>query len=133
MSLSSLSPLLRRTLIADAAISGTTGLLMIAFANTLSELLGVPVALMRYAGVSLLPFAALLVYLARRESLSRAVVWVVIACNALWAVDSILIMLIGWVEPTVLGQAFIIAQALIVALFAEVQYLGLRRSAATVA
>jgi len=133
MSLSSISPLLRRTLIADAAISGTTGLLMIAFGNTLSEPLGVPVVLMRYAGVSLLPFAALLVYLARCESLSRAVVWIVIACNALWAVDSILIMLIGWVEPTVLGQAFIIAQALIVALFAEAQYLGLRRSVATVA
>lgn len=130
MSLSQLSPLLRRVLIADAAISGATGLIMTVFADALSEPLGVPVALMRYAGVSLLPFAALLVYLATRENLSSAVVWAVIVANALWAVDSILIILIGWVEPTVLGHAFIIAQALVVALFAEAQYIGLKKSVA---
>jgi hypothetical protein len=57
----------------------------------------------------------------------------VIIANALWAIDSILILLIGWVEPNVLGYAFIIAQALIVAVFAEAQYVGLRKSVATAA
>lgn len=133
MLLSNTSPFLRRTLLIDAMISGATGLVMALGANTLNEMLGVPLALLRYAGLSLLPFAAFLIYLARRESLSRPVIWAVIVANVLWAVDSILILLIGWVEPNLLGYAFIIAQALIVAVFAEAQYLGLRKSAATVA
>jgi hypothetical protein len=37
------------------------------------------------------------------------------------------------VSPTVLGYAFVLAQALVVLVFAEAQYFGLRRSAERVA
>jgi hypothetical protein len=130
MALSNLSVFLRRVLLADAVISGTTGLVMMLFAESLNGLLGVPVALLRYSGISLLPFAALLIYLSTRTNLSRQVIWVIIACNALWAIDSILLLLTNWVEPTALGYTFIIAQALIVAVFAEAQYVGLKKSPA---
>jgi hypothetical protein len=126
------SPLLRRALVADSAISGATGLLMTLGAAPLAELLGVPSGLLRYAGLSLLPFAALLAYLATRASLPRPAVWAVIACNIFWAADSILLLFTAWVGPTALGYAFVIAQALTVAAFAEAQHLGLRRSPATV-
>lgn len=128
MTSSNLSHFLRRVLLADATISGVTGLLMMLFAESLNGLLGVPVALLRYSGISLLPFAALLIYLATRKHLARQIVWVIIACNALWAIDSLLLLLTNWVAPTQLGYAFIIAQALIVGLFAEAQYWGLKRS-----
>lgn len=118
---------LRRALYADAAISGATGLLMMLGAGLLQDILGVPDSLLYYAGLSLLPFAALLVYLATRESLARPVIWAVIVYNALWAIDSILLLFTGWVAPTALGYAFISAQAVVVAIFAELQYLGLRR------
>jgi hypothetical protein len=125
------SRLLRRTLVADAAISGMTGLLSAAAANPLGELLGVPVPLLRYAGVSLLPFAVLLVVLATREALPAVAVRIVIAANLLWAIDSILLLFTGWIEPSALGYAFIIAQAAIVALFAEIQHAGLRAATAS--
>ena len=122
------SPFLRRVLLADAATSGATGLLMMLGAGAAGELLGVPDALLRSAGLTLLPFAALVALLATRENLWRAGVWAVVVCNALWAADSVLLLLPGWIEPNELGIAFIVAQALVVAVFAELEYLGLRRS-----
>jgi glucose uptake protein GlcU len=133
MSLFGLSPFLRRALLADALISGATGLLMLIGANVLASLLGLPEALLRYAGLVLLPYAALVAYVATREQLRRWAVWAVIVANAIWAVDSIILLLSGWLTPNALGYAFITFQALIVAAFAEIQYFGLRRSMTTVA
>jgi hypothetical protein len=118
--------LLRRTLLADAGLSGLTGLLMIAAAGPLSALLGVPAALLLYAGISLLPFAALLVVLATRDTIAPWAVRAVIAANVLWAIDSIVLLFTGWVEPSVFGYAFIVAQAIIVGVVAEIQYVGLK-------
>jgi hypothetical protein len=47
-----------------------------------------------------------------------------------WAFDSIALLCTGWLAPTGLGIAFISAQALAVALFADLEYVGLRRSTA---
>ncbi len=133
MSVFGLSPFLRRALLADALISGATGLLMLIGANVLASLLGLPEALLRYAGLVLLPYGALVAYVATREQLRRWAVWAVIVANAIWAVDSIILLLSGWLTPNALGYAFIIFQALVVAAFAEIQYIGLRRSVTTVA
>jgi hypothetical protein len=116
--------------LADAATCGAFGLLLMLGAGRVEQLLGLPAAASRYAGISLLPFAAFLVYLAMRESLSPTVVWAVIVLNALWTIDSFLLLLTGWVAPTELGYAFIIAQALGVTVFAGLEYIGLRKSAA---
>jgi hypothetical protein len=124
------SSFLRRTLAADAAISGTTGLLMAAAAGPLQDALGVPALLLRYAGLSLLPFAALVAYLAMRGRLARAGVWSVILLNVAWVAASVLLLLDGWIAPNALGFAFIAGQAFVVAVFAELQYVGLRRPAA---
>jgi hypothetical protein len=113
-------------LIADAATSGVTGLLMLFAADGLATLLGVPATLLRYAGLILLPFAGLLVVLAARVRMSPGAVRAVIAANVLWAVDSIVLLFTGWVEPSALGYAFIVVQAVIVALFAEFQHVALK-------
>jgi hypothetical protein len=125
------STFLRWVLFADAATCVATGLLMTLGSDPLGEYLGLPAGLLRYSGISLLPFAALLVYLATRENLSPPVVWMVIVLNALWAVDSILLLLTGWVAPTEIGRTFVVAQALGVAAFAVLEYVGLKRSVAT--
>lgn len=124
------STFLRAVLFADAATCVATGLLMTFGSVVLQQYLGLPVEVLRYAGISLLPFAAFLVYLATRENLSPTVVWTVIIVNALWTADSFLLLLIGWVAPTELGYAFVVAQALGVAVFAALEYLGLRKSVA---
>jgi hypothetical protein len=114
---------------ADAVVSGATGLLLVGGASVLAELLALPAALLRASGVSLLPFAALVALLATRAQLPRWGVWAVIAANVLWALDSVLLLVSGWVEPAALGIAFVLAQAAVVALFAEAEYVGLRREA----
>jgi len=126
------STFLRRVLFADAATCLAAGLLMMLGAGLFTQLLGLPVELLFYAGISLLPFTAFLVYLATRENLSPTVVWTVIVLNALWTADSFLLLISGWVVPTELGYIFVIAQALGVALFAVLEYFGLRKSATAV-
>jgi hypothetical protein len=124
------SPLLRRVLLADAATCVAAGLLMLLGAGLLDQLLGMPSALLRYAGASLLPFAAVLVYVGTRQYSSRAALWAVIAWNAVWAFDSIALIVTGWVAPTGLAIVFVAAQAAAAALFAALEYVGLRRSMA---
>jgi len=118
--------LLRRALLADAIISGATGIAMILGAGMLGSLFGVPAPLLRWAGVSLVPFAAFVGVIAARDSIAPGAVRAVIVANALWAVDSVLLLLTGWVEPSLLGYAFIIGQALIVAALAEIQHVTLK-------
>ncbi|BBK36449.1 hypothetical protein STAQ_15270 [Allostella sp. ATCC 35155] len=118
---------LRRALQADAAVSAASGLLMALAAGPLSGLLGLPAALLLPAGIVLLPYAALLLWLAGRPVPSAGGVWLVIAANVLWAIDCVLVLVAGWFQPTGLGVAFVAVQAVTVLLFAELQYIGLRR------
>lgn len=119
---------LRRVLLADAAAGAVTGLLMALGADMLESLLQIPAALLRSAGIILLPMAALIAYLATRQQPSRAAVWAVIICNALWTLDSFYVAFSGWISPNALGQAFIVLQAVVVAVFAELEYFALRNS-----
>jgi hypothetical protein len=123
--------LLRFALLADAAASGATGLLAFAGAGILSGLLGLPTQLLLYAGFSLLPYAAIVAYAGTRPIVSRPAVWAIVAYNALWAVDSIVLLVSGYVAPTALGYAFVIFQAAVVAGFAGLQIVGLRKETAT--
>ena len=121
------SPFLRNALLADALVSGATGLMLVASAGIAEPLLGLPVALSRGAGVVLLPFAAVVLWLGTRREVARGAVWAVIVVNALWAIDSIVLLLTGWIASTGLGIAFVVFQAVVVAGFAELQWMGLRR------
>ncbi|MEL7938967.1 MULTISPECIES: hypothetical protein [Pseudomonas] len=123
------SPLLRRSLQLDALASGATGLLLALAANPLSGLFGLPAALLMVAGIVLLPFALVLAWMANSELLSRTGVWAVIAANLLWVLESLFLLLSGWVQPSVPGCAFVIGQALAVGVLAELEFFGLRRSA----
>ena len=124
---------LRHALIADAVISGAAALVMALGAGLLEGFLGVPAALLRYAGIVLIPFAVLVGYLGTRDRFPWAAVWAVITINALWVAGSILLLASGWIMPTALGYTFIIVQALAVGIFGELQYFGLRRLATSAA
>jgi hypothetical protein len=49
--------------------------------------------------------------------------------NAVWIVDSVLLLFSGWIQPNLFGQAFIVVQALFVLVMTELEYVGLKRSA----
>jgi hypothetical protein len=121
------STFLRRALMLDAVASGAAGLLMIAGAGLLEGLLGLPAALLRGAGLVLVPYVAFVIWAGTRETVSRPAVETIVAANALWAAASALLLVSGWVAPTALGYAFVIGQAAVVALLGELQYVGLRR------
>jgi len=119
---------LRYALIADAVASGATGLMMIAGADLLTGLLGLPVALMRESGLLLVPYVALVAFVATREAIAFAAVKVIIALNVLWVLGSVGLLVGGFVTPTLLGYAFVIVQAVAVGVLAELQIIGLRRA-----
>ena len=119
------STFLRRVLFVDAATCVATGGLMALDAVPLASLLGLPAALLFYAGLSLFPVAALMLWVATRRDIPRPGAWLVIAGNAGWVAGSVLVLLAN--SPTGLGYAFVIAQAVVVALLAELESMGLRR------
>jgi hypothetical protein len=125
------SSFLRRVLKIDAVTSGISAALMLLTADEASKWFGLPVSLLAGAGIVLVPFALFVFYVATRPIIARGAVWTVIALNVLWVIDSLLTVFAGWTEPTALGTAVVIAQALGVAVLAELEYLGLKRAPAT--
>lgn len=118
---------LRRVLILDAVSSAAMGALLLLALSPLTSLLGLPTDLLFFAGLSLLPFAAFVGWLATRELPPRVGIWAVIVLNAFWAVDSLLLLVAGWFEPTLLGAVFVVFQAVLVGLFGALELAGLRR------
>ena len=121
------APLLRRAIQLDAVATAAMAALLIAAAAPLSQWLQLPQNLLLGAGLVLVPYVAYLGWLLSRERISNAQVWSVIAINVCWVIDSAAVLIAGWVLPNDLGMAFVIVQALAVAVFAELQYFGLRR------
>lgn len=122
------TPLLKRALWLDAAVTGGVAAVLATAAGPLAGLLGLPEPLLRWVGIILLPGAALVAYWASQPVPPAAGVWTLIAVNALWAVDSVALLFTGWIDPNPLGVAFILAQTLAVVVFAELEYIGLRRT-----
>ena len=119
---------LRRAILADAVFSGISALLLSFGAGALAPLLNLPEALLRETGLFLTGYAALVGWLGTRQSMPKPLVWIVIAGNAAWTVGSIALLFSGAVTPNLLGEAAVTMQAIAVGVFAELQYLGLRRS-----
>jgi hypothetical protein len=122
------SILLRRALLADAIFSGASALLLSLGAGALAPLLDLPQALLRETGLFLIAYTALVGWLGTRPSMPRAPVAIVIAGNAAWTIASVALLFSGWVAPNLLGEILVAAQAIVVGVFAELQYVGLRRS-----
>lgn len=123
------SSFLRRILLVDTVASGGMGVGMILLSTLLANVLQLPADLISQAGIVLIPFAAFVGYLATRAQLPSFAVWTVIVLNVVWVIDSIVLLFTGWVEPNALGYAFVIGQAAVVAVLADLEYVGLRKSA----
>ncbi|HKC45074.1 MAG TPA: hypothetical protein VKC64_14690 [Burkholderiales bacterium] len=122
------SSFLRRVVLVDAATCVAMGLLLSLAANMLAPLLELPVLLLEYAGLSLLPIAAFMAWVATRGNLPRLGVWVIIAGNAAWVAGSALLVVSDWASPNLLGYGFVVAQAATVALLAGLEYVGLSKT-----
>src|SRR6187455_3629314 len=123
---------LRRVWWADAAVSAVVGAVMAGAAGPLGELVGLPARLLAVAGLSLLPYAAFLAWLATRSAVPRAAAWAPVLLNVVWAIDCVALAMLQ-ADAGRLLVGFVAVQVVTVLTFAELEYGGVRRSPPTVA
>jgi hypothetical protein len=119
--------LVRTAIALDAVVTGANGAAYLVAAAPLSDLLGLGETLLRATGAFLLVYAALVWIVGSRREIPRGPVIAIVAANLLWAIDSIVMAIAGWGDPTAAGTVWIVLQAAVVAAFAELQLTGLRR------
>jgi hypothetical protein len=124
---------LRRALLADAIFSGVSAVGLTLGAGMLASLLNLPEALLRETGLFLIAYAIFVGWLGTRASLAKALVLIVVAGNAAWTLASIWLLFSGTVSPNLLGEIVVVAQAIATGIFAELQYIGLRKSGSALA
>ncbi|MCO5121516.1 MAG: hypothetical protein M9951_18030 [Burkholderiaceae bacterium] len=115
---------LRNVLGIDAVTCLAMGLALMALARPLGGLFDLPPRLLFFAGLVLLPCAALMYAAARSAGPNRALAWSVILGNLAWIVASVGVAVA--LAPASLGMAFLLAQAAVVAVLAGLEYRGLR-------
>ena len=124
------SSLSLRTLLAiDAATCALMGTALLAAPQALGEALGLPTALVGWAGVLLFPCALLMLVAALPRATPPALAWLVVIGNGAWVLASLAVATVVF-TPTVLGVAFVLAQAIAVAVIAALEYRALPRRAA---
>ena len=126
------SSFLSRALLADAVFSGVAALGFTFGAGAFASLFNLPQALLLETGLFLIAYAAFVGWLGARQTVMKALVWIVIVGNAAWTLGSIALLLSGSVSPNMLGTAMVVAQAIASGVFAELQYVGLRKSGSAV-
>lgn len=124
------SPFLKLALRLDAVATSATALLLFFGGGILETLTGIPKSYLMLAGLVLVPFVVFVAAQSMRRETSTGAIWAIIAINAFWTLDSFFVLLTGLIQPTGLGYAFVIAQALAVGGFAMLQTIGLQRSTA---
>ena len=118
---------LRLPLGLDAVATGAVGLLALHGSPVLDRFLGTPAALTAPIGCFLLGYAIAIGVVGTRQRVSRAAVWGVVLLNLAWVVASVATVVAGPFALTAVESAIILTQALAVVLFAEWQFLALRR------
>lgn len=123
--------LLRRVLQANMIFSGLSGLLLAAAATPLSQWLGVSATwLLVVIGIGLIGFAGLLFQIARQSPLDLRQANLIFWLDVAWVVGSALLLFTGWVSFTNAGWWAVLLVADVVALFAILEFVGIRRAQA---
>jgi hypothetical protein len=124
---------LRRAILLDAVVSGIMALLLTFGASALASLLDLPETLLRESGLFLIVYVLLIGRLGTRQLMPKAMVLIVIAGNVAWTLGSIALLFSGMVSPNLLGEIVVAIQAIASGIFAELQYIGMRKSGRAVA
>jgi len=122
---------LRTVLLVDAATCVVMGLLMTGGSSIVAGVTQLPANLLASAGLSLFPIAAFIAFVATRTLTSPFGVWAVIVGNIGWVAGSLWLLFSGTIAPNGLGHAFVLAQAIAVAILVELEIMGVRRLAAS--
>jgi hypothetical protein len=119
---------LQKALLGNAAFSGLSGLLMFLAAGTISQFLGLDNPLfLTIIGIILLLYMPFLVWLANQSPVPNWMAWAVIELDVLWVIGSLVLIFTSLVPLTMGGKWMVAITADVVAVFAILQYIGLRR------
>ncbi|MBB5914886.1 hypothetical protein BJY24_003753 [Nocardia transvalensis] len=118
---------LRNALRVDGWSTGLFGVVMLAAAPVLRDPLGLPTAWSIPFGVAMLGGAAALLLIAGYPEIPERLAVTVVIANAVSAVAMLVLAFTGMIGLTGWGIAFMVVGAAVVALFADVEYFGLRR------
>ncbi|MDR0226418.1 MAG: hypothetical protein LBI66_08350 [Burkholderiaceae bacterium] len=128
MSMFASSRFLPRVMWADAASCAATGALQLAAGRPLADLSGLPLALLQGTGWFLLAYALAAAWMAARSPAPRRLIGLVVAGNFGWAAACIALLAVGGLSLSVWGVAWVLAQAVVVVVLAELQWMGLRHT-----
>jgi hypothetical protein len=129
LSAGSPSPLLRRALLLDAAVTGGSGLLAVVAAGLLAPLMGLASPLILVVlGVVFVGYAWRIYRFATARPIPRSGAIAAVILNTLWVLGSASLLVTGWVPLTLAGRWIVVVVADIVGLFAILQFLGLRQA-----
>jgi hypothetical protein len=120
--------MLRIALRLDAVVTGSNAVAYLALAGPLGDLFGVPASALRAIGAFLAVFAIAVWITARPAVISRPAAGTIAVANLLWAAGSVVALVADAWSPETVGAVWIALQAAVVAIFAELQLLGLRRA-----
>ncbi|NJN35877.1 MAG: hypothetical protein HC794_01060 [Nitrospiraceae bacterium] len=113
----------------DGALCLLMGIALIALRNMISGPTGLSAAFLTWAGILLLPVGLFILVVAAATPPARFGVGLIVVGNALWVLASL--VAVGLIGPTGLGTAFVLVQAVGVAIIADVELLLNRSSAPT--
>lgn len=122
------SPLLRTGLRLDAVLSLTAAALVPLMIDLLMREIGLARGSWILLAAFMFAWAGLTGWMGGQTRLPVWSVWLAIAVNIEWAVASLLLPTLAELTPSPLGWTVLILQAAGVLVFAELQWLGLRRS-----
>lgn len=118
---------LRRVLAFDALSGAGTGVLHLLLAPMLSTWLGLPETLLQASGIAIFGFVALAAWLAFQASPPRGALMAIVALNFAWAIGCLWLAFGGAVSAAPWGVVYLLVQAVVVFVLAELQWMGLRR------
>lgn len=119
---------LRRVLYGNATFTGFIAVVLIIAAGPAASFTGLDYPLAYVAlGIGLLPFAWFCAYTARQRQLNPTYAKIILLLDVVWVAGSFLLLLSGWLPLTTAGKwaAAIIDE--VVAVFAVLEFIGLRR------
>lgn len=128
MSMFAASRFLPRLMGADAACCAATGVLQLAAGRPLSDLTGLPLALLQGTGWFLLAYALAVAWTAARSPVPRRLIGLVVGCNVGWALGCMALLARDATALSAWGVGWVLLHALVVVVFAELQWMGLRRT-----
>lgn len=115
---------LGRILLLDAITCALMGVLLLVLTPLLAAPLGLPPSLLRWAGLLLLPCAALMLIAMRQQPHALALAWLVVLGNIGWVAASAVVVFVV-ADITLLGRAFVLAQAVVVLVLAWFEWRAL--------